>query len=133
MESSGTIFSEIRVFIFTERWYEYCESGYSIGVGDWNKSSIGWLRRDRLHAAIVCEPFPAFHVVGIRSIAGIMRSGIECVKDLCTYIKASMSGRIATKPANSALFIPRTGAIRAKGMAKCRTSSGIYSDSDILP
>jgi hypothetical protein len=92
MESSGTIFSEIRVFIFTERWYEYCESGYSIGVGDWNKSRIGWLRRDRLHAAIVREPFPAFHDVTKESIASIMRSGIECVKDLCTYIKASMSG-----------------------------------------
>jgi len=86
---------------------------------------IGWLRSDRLHAVTVYKPLPAFNDASMKSMASTERSSIECVTDLWICIKASMSGRIAIKPASRALFNPSIGATRAKGIEKCRSSSDI--------
>jgi len=45
----------------TDAWYEYSENGYSIGVGDWNKSRTGWLRSDRPDAT--ASPDTRFSVI----------------------------------------------------------------------
>jgi hypothetical protein len=92
--------------------------GKRIGVGEWNRSSSGWLRRDRLHAETVPNPLPSFKDTRTAGTIKIKRNMTECVNDLCRCSNTSRSGKMATMPTISALLKPRIGALNANGIEK---------------